>query len=190
MTCAVCDYKRRDEIDAAMKSKPQPGWKFLSREFNVSIPALMAHRGHLAIANVKAAIKKVGNTDRQRKHRGSAVAAISLDTIARRLSKLATVAEASGNSETAVRALTALQSTLEQIRENAPKADAQITVRYANLDAITNPIPNLICYLDALLTTLPPDDVALQAGRLLALLQGKGKEFDSDFSRDNPAVVQ
>jgi len=93
-----------------------PGWKYLSREFGFSQSKLMAHRPHVALGAVKAAIKRADNTARQRKRRGGK-ADMSLDAIARRLSRMATTAEAQGNSDTAVRALTALQSTLQQIRE-------------------------------------------------------------------------
>jgi hypothetical protein len=186
MTCRFCYNPQPTPLDSAITAKA--GWKRLSKEFKVSIAELMTHRAHIAVASVKKAIQSAGKNERRKIRMGKA-SDISLDTIARRLSKLATAAEASGNSDTAVRALTSLQSTLAQIREAAPKSDVTITVVHEDAP-ITNPVPTLTHYLEALLNTNPSDDVAHAAGRLLALLQGKGDAFNAEFGESNPTVVQ
>lgn len=167
MTCPVCSSSKADQINEAMATKPAPGWKRLSKATGFSIPHLMAHKSHIIAANAKDALKRAGNKIR----RGGGDSSISLDTISRRLNKLSIAAEASGNSGDAIKALAALQQTLQQMRDTGDHTrKVEVHVKY-DQGAITNPKPAVIASLTALLDTKPDSRVAMHASALLGLLE-------------------
>lgn len=154
MTCSICDHKDRATIDEAIKARS--GWKRLAKAYKVTVPQLMIHKGHVVVDTMKRAVQRVTASDRARARRGS-IAAISLETIARKLNKLAIAAEASGNSGDAIKALAALQNTLQQMRESG-HTDRKVEIRLNYHDAIpTNPRPALVRDLKLYIEQSPPE---------------------------------